>query len=256
MRQRSPLLLAHVLAVYGFLYAPISVLILFSFNLSRRNAVWKGFTLDWYRRLASDTEVMTSFMKSLEVAGAATILATVIGTMAALALTRYRFVGRDLAAAAIYVPMVVPEVVMGVSVLTLFVSLKVTLGLGALILAHVAFCVSFVTVVVSARLQGFDRSLEEAAADLGASPFYTLWRVTLPLIFPGILSGALLCFTLSFDDFVVTFFNSGAGTTTLPIKVYSMLKFGVSPEINCISTLMIVGTFTLVMVAQRLSKTT
>jgi spermidine/putrescine transport system permease protein len=243
-----------VWAVYSFLYAPIVVLVLFSFNQSKRNAVWKGFTLDWYRQLFADTEVMTSFGKSLEIAGIATVMATIIGTMAALALSRYRFKGRDLVATSLYLPMVIPEVVMGVSILTFFVSMKVTLGLFTLILAHVAFCISFVTVVVNARLQGFNRVLEEAAADLGASPWVTMWKVTLPLILPGIVSGALLSFTLSFDDFVVTFFNSGAGTTTLPIKVYSMLKFGVTPVINCVSTLMILITFALVLVSQRLQR--
>jgi spermidine/putrescine transport system permease protein len=237
-----------------FLYAPIVVLIVFSFNASKRNATWKNFTFEWYKSLAVDTEMISSFMKSLEIAAAATLLATIIGTMAALALSRYRFRGRDLVSAGIYVPMVIPEVVMGVSILTFFVSLKVTLGLFTLILAHVAFCVSYVTVVVTARLSGFNRSMEEAAADLGATPLQTLWRVTLPLILPGILSGALLAFTLSFDDFVVTFFNSGAGTTTLPIKVYSMLKFGVTPEINCVSTIMMVITFALVVLGQRLEK--
>ncbi|HEY4000718.1 MAG TPA: ABC transporter permease subunit [Candidatus Xenobia bacterium] len=248
------LLHGHVWAVYSFLYAPIVVLVLFSFNQSKRNAVWKGFTLDWYRQLFADTEVMTSFGKSLEIAGIATVMATIIGTMAALALSRYRFKGRDLVATSLYLPMVIPEVVMGVSILTFFVSMKVTLGLFTLILAHVAFCISFVTVVVNARLQGFNRVLEEAAADLGASPWVTMWKVTLPLILPGIVSGALLSFTLSFDDFVVTFFNSGAGTTTLPIKVYSMLKFGVTPVINCVSTLMILITFALVLVSQRLQR--
>ncbi|MHB2016316.1 MAG: ABC transporter permease [Candidatus Xenobia bacterium] len=247
-------LLTHCLSVYAFLYAPIVILIVFSFNDSKRNSVWKRFTLEWYRRLWEDAEIRSAFMKSLEIALSATLIATIIGTLAALALVRYQFAGRTVANAALYVPMVIPEVVMGVSVLTFFVSLHVTLGVATLILAHVAFCISYVTVVVRARLLGFNRTLEEAAADLGATPWVTFQRVTLPIISPGILSGALLAFTLSFDDFVITFFNSGAGTTTLPIKVYSMLKFGVTPEINGISTLMITVTFVLVTLAQRLEK--
>jgi len=240
--------------VYGFLYAPIVMLIAYSFNDSKRNAAWRGFTGKWYQELFESTEVLSALGKSVEIALASTAIATVIGTCAALALARHRFRGRDAFSAAVFVPMVIPEVVLGVSLLTLFVAMNATLGMATVILAHAAFSISFVTVVVRARLAGYDRSLDEAAADLGAGPFTTFFRVTLPVIFPGILAGALLSFTLSFDDFVISFFNSGAGATTLPIKIYSMIKFGISPVINCASTVMLGLTLTLMLVAERMQK--
>lgn len=251
---RGRWLRVHACLVYAFLYAPIVILVVYSFNRSKRNATWQGFTLDWYRELLTSTEVLAALGKSLEIALASTALATVVGTMAALALARWQFRGRAAYGTLIYVPMVIPEVVMGVAILTLFVSMGVTLGITTVILAHTAFSISFVTVVVRARLQGYDAALDEAAADLGASPWGVFVRVTLPLIAPGILAGALLAFTISFDDFVISFFNSGAGATTLPIKVYSMIKFGISPVINCASTIMLALTLTLMFVAERLKQ--
>jgi len=244
---RSPYLLIHAAMVYSYLYAPIVVLIAYSFNKSKRNAIWTGFTLDWYRELMANTEVLSALGKSLEVALASTAIATVLGTLSALALARYRFRAKSAYTTAIYVPMVTPEVVMGVALLTLFVAANVTLSLTTVILAHAAFSTSFVTVVVRARLAGYDRTLDEAAADLGANPLEVFFRVTLPLILPGIVAGALLAFTISLDDFVISFFNSGAGATTLPIKVYSMIKFGVSPVINCASTVMLALTLSLML---------
>lgn len=240
--------------VYAFLYAPIVILVVFSFNDSKRNAVWHGFTCKWYGELLSNQEVLSALGKSLEIALAATALATVLGTLAALGLSRGPFPGRTVFNGLIFLPIVIPEIIMGVSLLTLFVSWGFTLGLHTVILAHAAFSTSFVAVVVRARLQGYDRTLSEAAADLGANPWITFYKVTLPIILPGIVSGALLAFTLSFDDFVITFFNSGAGATTLPIKVYSMIKFGVSPVINAVSTIMLTVTFALTLLADRLQK--
>jgi len=237
--------------VYAFLYVPIVVLVVFSFNLSKRNAVWKQFTLDWYVQLLHDRDILNALTNSLQVAICATLLSTVIGTMGALAMSRHAFRGKGVYSALIFLPIVIPEVVMGIALLTLFVSMKLTLGLGTVVLAHTAFTISFVTVVVSARLEGYPRSLDDAAADLGATPWQTFWKVTLPLIFPGVLSGALLAFTLSLDDFVISFFNSGAGATTLPIKVYSMIKMGISPMINGVSTIMLAVTFTAMVVADR-----
>jgi spermidine/putrescine transport system permease protein len=240
--------------VYGFLYAPILILVVFSFNDSKRNAVWRGFTFKWYGELLHSSEILMALGKSLEVAIIATTLATILGTLAALGLSRGTFRGKAIYSGLIFLPIVIPEIIMGVSLLSLFVAMKFTLGLPTVILAHAAFSTSFVAVVVRARLQGYDPTLNEAAADLGATPWQTFREVTLPLILPGILSGALLAFTLSFDDFVITFFNSGAGATTLPIKVYSMIKFGVTPVINGVSTIMLSVTFTLTVLADVLQK--
>lgn len=239
------LLRLHSLLVYGFLYAPIAVLVIFSFNADRRNAVWKGFTLDWYGALLVDEAVQRALFNSVKVGLVATLVATVIGTMAALGLSRYRFPGRGFVGSLVFIPLVIPEIVMGISMLMFFISTKQTLSIYTVMMAHIAFCISYVTITVRARLAGMDPSLEEAAADLGATPWQTFRLVTLPRILPGVVSGALLCFTLSFDDFVITFFTAGVGAGTLPLTIHSMLKFGVTPEINAISTLMLGCTLTL-----------
>ena len=235
----------HALLVYAFLYAPILVLVVFSFNSDRRNAAWKGFTLHWYQALWTDETVRRALSNSLQVGLGATLVATVLGTMAALALSRYRFPGRSLVGGLVFLPLVVPEIVMGISILSLYLALHQRLSLVTVMLAHIAFCISYVTITVRARLAGMDPSLEEAAADLGASPWETFRLVTLPQILPAIVSGALLSFTLSFDDFVITFFTAGVGAGTLPLAIHSMLKFGVTPEINALSTLMLATTLTL-----------
>ncbi len=246
-RSRGPtwLLRVHALLVYAFLYAPIVVLVLFSFNSDQRNATWKGFTLHWYWRLFSDEAVHRALGNSLKVGLVATLVATLLGTMAAIGLSRHRFPGRGLVGGLVFIPLVVPEIVMGLSILTFFLTIRQTLSIYTVMLAHIAFCVSYVIITVRARLAGMDPSLEEAAADLGATPWQTFRLVTLPQILPGVISGALLCFTLSFDDFVITFFTAGVGAGTLPLTIHSMLKFGVTPEINAISTLMLVCTMTM-----------
>jgi spermidine/putrescine transport system permease protein len=245
-RSRGPnwILRLHALAVYAFLYAPIVVLVAFSFNADHRNAAWKGFTLDWYVRLLSNETVHRAVANSLKVGLVATLVATVLGTMAALALSRHRFLGRGLVGGLVFIPLVVPEIVMGLSILTFFLTIRQPLSLYTVMLAHIAFCVAYVVITVRARLAGMDPSLEEAAADLGATPWETFRLVTLPQILPGVVSGALLCFTLSFDDFVITFFTAGVGANTLPLTIHSMLKFGVTPEINAVSTLMLGCTVT------------
>jgi len=249
---RAPWLRLYALFVYAFLFAPIVVLVLFSFNDSKRNAVWRGFTLKWYGELLRDRAVLDALKLTMEIAVAATVLATIFGTLAAYALTRYRFRGSGFYNGAIYVPLVIPEIVLGVALLTGFNAAGVGLNMRTIIIAHVAFMISFVIVVVRARMSGFDRSLEEAAMDLGANELQTFLRVTLPFMFPGILAGGLLAFILSFDDFVITFFVSGVGNTTLPLKVYSMVKFGVTPEINAISVFMLAFSSLLLLVAYRL----
>ena len=249
------LLLGTVL-VYLFLYAPIAVLILFSFNSTRSTQVWTGFSFEWYGQLLGDPTILQALRTSLVVGVTSTLIATVIGTLTALALSRHRFRGQTVADSAIYMATVMPEIVVGVSLLVFFVAvfqpIGVDLGITTIVIAHVAFTISFVTIVVRARLAGMDRSVEEAAQDLGASPLQTFFRVTLPLILPGVMAGGLLAFTLSFDDFVITFFVSGVGSTTLPLKIYSMIKFGVSPVINALSTVVLVATLFLIFGGSRL----
>jgi spermidine/putrescine transport system permease protein len=230
---------------YVFLYAPIVILIIFSFNSSRFVSTWEGFSLRWYGELFRDAAMMAALKNSLIVAVVSTLISTLFGTMAALVMERYQFGGKLAMDALLYLPIIIPEIAMAVMLLLFFVLARVNLSLGTVIIAHVAFNISFVTVVVRARLVGFDRRLEEAAQDLGANELQTFWHVTLPLLMPGILGGALLAFTLSLDDFVVTFFTAGVGATTLPLRIYSMVKLGITPEINAISTILVLASMTL-----------
>jgi spermidine/putrescine transport system permease protein len=249
--KRPPLLLRlSALLVYIYIYVPILVLIVFSFNSQKLNIRWEGFTLHWYGVLFNDANVMSALENTLIIALVSTLVATVIGTMAALALQRYRFPGYLLTESALYIPVIIPEVVMGISLLAFFSLIKFSLGLTTISLAHIAFCIPFVTLVVRARLHGFDKSIEEAAMDLGANEVTTFWRVTLPTILPGVLSGALLAFTLSLDDYVITYFTAGPGSTTLPLRVFSMVRFAVTPEINALSTLWVLTIFVVLLIGQ------
>ena len=244
-------LLLFTALIYLFLYAPILVLVFFSFNSSRSTQVWTGFSTEWYGELLRDQTILDAFRTSIIVGVTATAIATVIGTLTALALTRYRFRGKTVADSTIYAATVMPEIVVGVSLLVFFVAAGFALGITTIIIAHVAFTISFVTIVVRARLSGMDQSIEEAAQDLGATPVQTFLRVTLPLILPGVMAGALLAFTLSFDDFVITFFVAGVGSSTLPLKIYSMIRFGVSPTINALSTVVLIATMVLILGGSR-----
>jgi spermidine/putrescine transport system permease protein len=237
-----------------FLYFPIVVLIVFSFNKARQTAVWEGFTFDWYAKLAENKQIMKSLKNSLVVAGAATVVSTVFGTMAALAMGRHRFRGFGATQAALYLPIIIPEIVMGAAMVTFFGAIHMRLSIWTVIISHITFCISYVAIVVRARLAGFDRSLEEAAMDLGAGPIHTFFRVTLPLIMPGIVAGALLVFTISIDDYIVTSFVAGVGATTLPLQIYSMVKVGVTPQVNAVSTLLLVGTVIMIAISQRLQQ--
>jgi spermidine/putrescine transport system permease protein len=254
VRRRGRWLGAYAWLVYLFLYAPIAILVVFSFNKSTQTAVWAGGTLDWYRSLARNELILASVKNSLIVGVASTIIATVFGTLAALALGRYEFRGKGITKNLLYLPIIIPEIVIGAALVTFFGVLALHLSLWTVTLAHVVFCVSFVAIVVRARLSGFDRSLEEAELDLGARPVQTFFRVTLPLIAPGIVAGALLSFTISIDDYVVTSFVAGVGATTLPLQIYSMLKVGVTPEVNAVSTLLLLVTVVLIVIAQRLQQ--
>lgn len=246
------LLNLHAFLVYGFLYAPIAVLVLFSFNRDSRNVRWSGFTLEWYFKLFNNVPLQRALWTSLKVGLLATFIASVLGTLAALALTRYQFKGRSAVTALVFLPMAVPEIVMGTSLLTFFVSMGFGLNFWTVVASHIAFCVGYTTATIRSRLQGTSFVYEEAAADLGATPWQTFWLVTLPRIWPGILSGAMLAFTLSFDDFVVTFFTAGIGSGTLPLKIYSMVKFGVTPEVNAISTIALSVTLAVLFLYQKL----
>ena len=247
---RSGLLLGGVsLLAYLFLYAPIAVLVALSFNRSRLSASWGGFTLEWYTKAATNPAILSSLRNSLLVAFAATVIATVAATAAALALHRHRFRRQTLVEGFITIPTVAPEIVLAASLLLLFAAIGLRLGFVTIVLAHVGFTVSYAFVVVKARIAGFDASLEEAAMDLGASPLQTFFKVTLPAIFPAVMAAALLVFALSIDDYVVTSFVAGVGATTLPLQIYSMVKSGISPEINAVSTMLLVATALLLLAA-------
>jgi spermidine/putrescine transport system permease protein len=244
------LLAAHTALVYLFLYAPIAILIAFSFNASRQTAFWAGFTLDWYRQLFDDPGLFQAVRTSLVVAAATTAAAVLLGTPAALALARHGFRGERATQALLYLPVIIPEVVLGAALVTFFGTIGMQLSIATVVIAHIVFSVSYVAIVVRARLAGLDPALEEAARDLGAGPFETFRRVTLPLAAPGIAAAALLVFTLSIDDYVITSFVAGVGATTLPLYIYSMLKVGVTPEVNAVSTLLLAGTIALIVIAQ------
>jgi spermidine/putrescine transport system permease protein len=247
---------------YVFLYFPIILVVFFSFNDSRSTAVWSGFSTRWYGEMAADEQVILALWNSLFVAVVSTILSTIFGTLAAMAMERYRFRGQLAMDAVLYLPIIIPEIAMGIMLL-LFFNLS---GIGfepwnlqlfglrlavpySVIIGHVAFNISFVAVIVRARLANMDPSLEEAAGDLYANQWRTFFRVTLPMMMPGILGGALLAFTLSMDDFVITFFTSGAGFNTLPVRVYGMIKKGVTPKINAVSTLMLAASLLFVIIS-------
>ena len=236
-------------ASFLFLYFPILSLIAFSFNDSKRNITWQGFTLRYYAKAYENNQLHDAFLNSLIVAGISTAVSTVLGTMLGIALYRFRFRGKGPFEGMVHLPIVIPEICMGVAVLAFFARLDIPLGLFTITVSHIAFTIPFVAVVIRARMAGFDRSLEEVSTDLGANQWQTFWNVTIPYLRPGIVAGALLAFTLSLDDFVITFFASGPGSTTFPIKIYSMVRFSVTPEVNAASTVLIVVTIALTVAA-------
>lgn len=250
MRRRPIGLWAAALAGYAFLYVPLLIVVVYSFNDSRLNAEWVGFTFGWYDKLFHNDEMLLAAGNSLLIGLTASLVATVLGTMAGMAMYRYR---PRLLSILVLAPIAIPEILMGVSLLIFFVLLNLTLGLVSVALAHIAFCIGFVAIVVRSRLAGMDESLTEAARDCGASPLAAFRHVTLPLIMPGVIAGALMAFTLSIDDFVITFFTAGAGTVTLPLQIYSMIKIAVTPEVNAVSTLLMLLTLALIIVASKLS---
>lgn len=254
---------------YFFLWAPILLLVIFSFNNSRGVSVWRGFTLDWYinifdNTIGSDASfstglLLSSVTNSLIVAVATTIFATLIGTATGLAFARTRFPGQNILDAVLYLPIVIPEITQGISLVVFFkivfdwydriTGVSLSQGFVTIILAHVTFTMSYVMLVVRARLANMNPRYEEAARDLGANEWQTFWRITFPLIFPGVLAGGLLAFTLSLDDYVITFFTTGSGTNTLPMFVYGLLRTSITPEVNALSTLMLIASTILIAVS-------
>ncbi len=262
-RRRMPLslligrrvLTVHGLISYAFLYAPMIILVIYSFNASRfASGTWKGFTFNWYIELFRDEAIGTALRNSLYIGFISTFVSTIFGTMVSLAMERYKFWGKLPFDALLYLPIIIPDIAMAVMLLIFFVQVKMPLGRHTIIISHIAFNISFVAVVVRARLAQFDDTLEEAAQDLYANHWQTFYRVTLPLLMPGILAGALLAFTLSLDDFVITFFTAGPGSTTLPLRIYSLVKLGVTPEINALSAVMLMASFVLVLISFSLQK--
>jgi spermidine/putrescine transport system permease protein len=237
--------------VYAFLYLPLVIVVAYSFNDSRLNAEWVGFTLHWYRVLVNDEQMLRAALNSLLIACTASGVATVLGTMAGVAIHRYKL---KLLPVLVITPVAMPEILLGVSLLLFFIQvLNLTLGLFSVLIAHITFCIGFVAIIVRARLAGMDESIFEAARDLGATPWQTFRLVTLPLIMPGVIAGALMAFTLSIDDFVITFFTAGVGVATLPLQIYSMIKIAVTPEVNAASTLLMLLTLGLIVIASRIA---
>lgn len=240
--------------VFAFLYLPILVLVLYSFNTSKLNIVWEGFTFDWYSKLWDNTRIVGALKNSLIIASITTVLAVLLGTVGAWLLHRYRYRFSRTIQTLVCMPMVMPEVVMGISLLIFFTVARLQLGFTTVILSHVTFCFPFVLVAVQARLQGLDPALEEAALDLGATPVKAFWLVIVPCLQPAIISGALMAFTLSLDELIITVFTTGPGSPTLPTVVFGMAKVGLNPMLNALSALFIVATIAFVLFSNRLKK--
>jgi spermidine/putrescine transport system permease protein len=236
------LLAAWAGVVFLFFYLPIVILVLFSFNESKLNIVWTGFTWEWYAALWSDSVLVRTLKNSLIVAAATTAISVVLGTAGAWLLYRYRFRASSLLETLVFLPMIVPEVILGVSLLILFVVVGMKLGYATIVISHVTFCFPFVMAAVQARLAGLDPSLEEAALDLGATPLQAFRKVLIPYLMPAIVSGALMTFTLSLDELIVTYFTASAGTRTLPLEIFGRVKKGLDPSLNAISTVFIIVT--------------
>ncbi|MDD2229096.1 MAG: ABC transporter permease [Candidatus Cloacimonetes bacterium] len=240
--------------VMVFLYIPILILVIFSFNDAKIITGWKGFTLKYYAQLWENDSIKEAFRNTMMIAGLSTLVSTVLGVLTALGLENKKFSGRKLISALIYVPLVMPDILMGVSLALLFNFTRVNTGMFTVLIAHITFCVSYTVIVINSRLEGFDYSLVEAAMDLGAKPALIFWKIKFPLMLPGIIAAALLAFTLSIDDFIITFFTSGRGFDTLPIYVEGTIRRGTITTINSLSTLMIAFTLFLVVITKRVRK--
>ena len=246
---------AVLVAIFAFLYVPIAVLVALSFNEGGLPTVWSGFSTKWYVSLAGNQDILSAALNTLIVAVASTVIATLLGTLLAIGIEMRQRRGTALEAL-VFAPMIIPDIVLAVALLSFFSMLDVTLGLHTIVLAHVVFNLAFVCAVVRARLKSFDWSITEASADLGASAFTTFRRVTLPVILPAVIAGALLAFTLSVDEFIIAFFTAGAGraSTTLPMQIYSMIRFGITPEINALATIVMAVSVIALTISQRLNR--
>jgi spermidine/putrescine transport system permease protein len=252
--RRAPRSIVAVTAIgFGLLHLPVIALAAFSFNASRYATSWSGFTLEWYRQLLHRPDILAALRVSLVVGGASTLVATVLGTLFALAMDRGKPPARTVLEGLVLLPIVTPEIVVGIGLLALFAAIGLGLGVATITIAHIAFSIPFVVVVVRARLAGMDRSLEEAALTLGADELTAFRRVTLPQLWPGVLAGALLAFTMSIDDFVITFFVAGPGSSTLPLVIYAMARRTVEPTINAVSTLLVAASTLLIVAFARLA---
>lgn len=239
------------MAGYALLYIPLAIVVLFSFNDSELNAQWTGFTMRWYATLLRDGDMLAAARNSLVIATISSALSTLLGTMAGIAMHKYRF---RLLPVLVLAPVAMPEILLGVSLLLFFRQmLDLTLGFWSILVSHITFSLGAVAIIVHSRLIGMDKNVFEAARDLGANPWKTFRYVTLPLILPAVVAGFLIAFTLSIDDFVITFFNAGVGVKTLPLQIYSMIKVAVTPEVNAVSTLLMTVTLTMIMAASRIS---
>lgn len=238
------------IAVYAFLYVPLLIVVLYSFNDSKLNAEWVGFTFNWYTTLFNDGPMLAAARNSLMIGAVTSLFATIFGTMAGWVLHRYKAPVLQLLTVT---PIAIPEILTGVSLLIFFNLLNFTLGYLSITLSHIAFCIGFVAIVVRSRMEGMDEALVEAARDLGASPWQAFRLITLPLIMPGVIAGALMAFTLSIDDFVITFFTAGVDSETLPLRIYSMVKIAVTPEVNAISSLLMLLTLVIITAVAKLS---
>lgn len=240
--------------VFVFLYLPIVVLVAYSFNRSRLNILWEGFTLKWYEQLWSNAPLIRALKNSLLIASVTTVIAVIVGTLGAWLLYRYRFRGARAIQTLIGIPMMMPEIIMGISLLVFFATIGMKLGFTTVVIAHATFCFPFVLVAVQARLNGLDPSLEEAAMDLGATPLRAFWLVIVPCLRPAILSGALMAFTLSMDEVIVTYFTASPSSTTLPLRVFGMAKVGLNPMLNALSAMFVLLAIAFVLFSQHLKK--
>ena len=241
-------------AIYLFMYAPLLVLIVFSLTPTEYAVAWEGFTLKWYQEVFANENIQAALKVSLMVAIPCVVISTAIGTITAITLYRHKFVGRALYQGVLYIPLIMPDLVIGVALLLFYVSVRLELGILSILFAHISFSIPLTTLVIIARMQRIDRNLEDAAMDLGADEWTTMRKVTLPLLKPGILAAALLTFPWSFNDFVITFFVSGVGSSTLPLRVYSMIRLGVSPMVNALGTLIVVVPLIIVIIGVLIEK--
>lgn len=242
-----------IVLVMLFLFLPIVVLVVFSFNDSKLNIIFSGFTLEWYGKLFENADLLEAFRNTLLIATISTAVSTVLGTISAVGMKKFKFFGKTFVDKMIYIPIVIPEIVLGISLLAVFSLSGVELGFWSVLLAHITFSVPFVITSVRSTLFALPKEIEEASSDLGAGPWRTFWYVTLPLLKPGIISGAILAFTLSLDDVVISYFTAGPGTNTLPLYIYSIIKTGITPDVNALTTLMLVFTVIALVVSAKVS---